>query len=144
MIVDTSAVVAILFGEPEADTFADALSRERSSISAAGYLECSIVADRFAVRSIRRRDSSARALLTQRLDAVISSAGLDIAPVTRQQADIARWAHREFGVGSGSPARLNFGDCFSYALAKDADEPLLFKGDDFTHTDIRGYLSRNA
>ena len=66
--------------------------------------------------------------------------GLRVVPFTPAQYALAREAHRRFGRGSGHPARLNFGDCFSYALAKDSGEPLLFKGDDFLHTDIEPAL----
>ena len=71
-----------------------------------------------------------------RFDELISNLGISIEPVTAHQAMIAREAHRRFGQGSGHPARLNFGDCFAYALAKDLDEPLLFIGQDFIHTDV--------
>jgi ribonuclease VapC len=71
------------------------------------------------------------------LDDLIERSGIVIEPVTAEQAKIARLAYRDFGKGSGHPAALNFGDCFSYALARDKREPLLWKGDDFGHTDIR-------
>jgi ribonuclease VapC len=61
---------------------------------------------------------------------------IEVEPVTREQAEIARAAYRDFGKGSGHPAGLNFGDCFAYALAKSMGEPLLFKGDDFSRTDV--------
>ena len=70
--------------------------------------------------------------------------GIIIEPVTEIQARIARHAYREFGRGSGSPAQLNFGDCFSYALAKDKNEPLLFKGNDFAHTDVRSVMGERS
>ena len=70
------------------------------------------------------------------IDELVREAHLTVEPVTEAQARIARDAYRDFGKGSGHPAQLNFGDCFAYALAKTTGEPLLFKGDDFTHTDI--------
>ena len=66
----------------------------------------------------------------------MAEADIVVEPVTREQAEIARAAYRDFGEGSGHPAGLNFGDCFAYALAKSTREPLLFKRDDFSHTDV--------
>ena len=130
MIVDSSAIVAILRGEPDAATFARALDQQRpSSISAASYLECGIVIDRSPDPTVRRE-----------LDRLIARAFIEIRPVTADQARIAR-AYRDFGRGSGHPARLSFGDCFAYALAVDTDEPLLYQGDDFGHTDVRSALT---
>jgi ribonuclease VapC len=127
MIVDTSALVAVVRGEAGAENFARALSgpREAKRMSAANYLEAAIVID-------GARDPVA----SRRLDEAIAEADIEIEPVTREQADIARAAYRDFGKGSGHPAQLDFGDCFAYALAKVRREPLLFKGDDFTRTDI--------
>ena len=81
-------------------------------------------------------DASRDPIATRRFDDFIREAGISIEPVTKVQAQIARDAYRDFGRGSGHPAKLNFGDCFAYALAKESGEPLLFKGDDFAHTDI--------
>lgn len=126
MIVDTSAIVAILRKEPEAIRCADLLAKaEHSRLSAASYLEVAIVID-----------GSGNHTTSQQLDALVEAAELTIEPVTRQQVHIARKGYREFGRGSGHPARLNFGDCFAYALAKDTGEPLLFVGNDFVHTDV--------
>ena len=75
-----------------------------------------------------------------RFDELIRDLEISIEPVTADQATIAREAYRRFGKGTGHPARLNFGDCFAYALAKDFDEPLLFIGQDFIHTDVRRVL----
>jgi ribonuclease VapC len=75
--------------------------------------------------------------LTRGVDDLLFSAEVTVEPVTERQARIAREAYRDYGKGSGHPARLNFGDCFAYALARDLNEPLLFKGDDFRHTDIK-------
>ena len=130
MIIDTSALVAILRGEPERTSFADAIARDPfPRISAATYLEVGVVVD-------GRRNP----MLSRLVDSVIAEGDISIEPVTARQALIARAAYRDFGRGSGHPARLNFGDCFSYALAKDTGEELLFKGDDFIHTDIRPAL----
>jgi ribonuclease VapC len=127
VIVDTSAVVAILYLEPEAPVFRRAFERAATRrMSAANFVEAAIVVD-------RARDPVA----SRRFDDLVREANLEIAPVTAEQARIAREAYRDFGRGSGHPAALNFGDCFAYALAKATGEPLLFKGDDFTHTDVR-------
>ena len=127
MIVDTSALVALLRGEDDAPRFARALAKrgERKSISAATFLETAIVID-----------GSRDAIASRRLDEVVAKSNLAIEPVTAEQANIARAAYRDFGKGSGHPAGLNFGDCFAYALAKTSGEPLLFKGNDFSKTDI--------
>jgi ribonuclease VapC len=130
MIVDTSAVVAILRAEDDAPRFAMALARggEAKRISAANLLEAAILID-------GPRD----AIASRRLDELMSKANLVIEPVTKEQAEIARLAYRDFGKGSGHPAGLNFGDCFAYALAKVTGEPLLFKGEDFGRTDLRSH-----
>jgi ribonuclease VapC len=130
VIVDSSALIAILTDEPEGDAFLHALSAGGGRLSAASYLESGIVADR-----------SSDPRLGRKLDALLVEADITIEPVTPHQARIARAAHRDFGRGSGSPARLNLGDCFAYALAVDRNEPLLYKGDDFAHTDIRSALA---
>ena len=78
--------------------------------------------------------------LSRRLDEFLAEAGVVVEPVTPAQARIAREAYRDFGRGSARPARLDFGDCFAYALAKDKAEPLLFRGDGFGHTDVRRAL----
>lgn len=127
MIVDTSALIAILRMEADAERYARAISTaERCAISAANFLEAAVVAD-----------SSRDPFPSRRLDDAIAGAGIVIEPVTERQARIAREAFRDFGRGSGHPAKLNFGDCFAYALARDKGEPLLFKGDDFGRTDIK-------
>jgi ribonuclease VapC len=79
-------------------------------------------------------------ILSSEFDELIERFKIVIEPVTAEQAKIARQAYRDFGKGSGSPANLNFGDCFTYALARDKREPLLYKGDDFGHTDLRAAL----
>jgi ribonuclease VapC len=126
MIIDTSALVAILRDEPEAKDCAVAIERNPTRrVSAANFVETALVID-------GNRDPIA----SRRFDDLIREARVVIEPVTEAQARIAREAYRDFGKGSGHPAKLNFGDCFAYALAKTTGEPLLFKGDDFIHTDI--------
>lgn len=126
MILDASALVAILHAEPDALRFSIAIEAAQTKrISAANYLEVGIVID-------SQRDPVA----SRRVDDVIQRANITIVPVTESQARLAREAYRDFGKGSGHRARLNFGDCFAYALAKETGEPLLFKGDDFIHTGI--------
>ncbi len=126
MIVDTSALIAILRAEPEARAFAKAIESETvRRISAVSYVEAAAVID-----------SARDPIASRRFDDLIRDASLQIEPVTESQARIAREAYRDFGRGSGHPARLNFGDCFAYALAKAKNEPLLFKGEDFARTDI--------
>lgn len=127
MIVDSSAMVAILLDEPERDAFRAAIaSASACRISAASYVETGVVVD-----------SADDALLSRRFDELLGRLDIQVVDVTSAQARIARQAYREFGRGSGHPARLNFGDCFSYALAVESGEPLLWKGDAFGHTDVR-------
>jgi ribonuclease VapC len=127
MIVDTSAVVAIVRKEPDRSTLLAALDRDsQNRMSAASLLEAAIVID-----------GSRDPFLSRGLDDFLQAADIAIEPVTERQARIAREAYRDFGKGSGHAAGLNFGDCFAYALAKVLDEPLLFKGNDFAHTDVR-------
>ena len=132
MIIDSSAIVATLRGEPERIELARALAgsdREARTISAVNFLESAIVMDR------------ARSPLPGRgLDRFLAEENIQIVAVTPEHTRIARAAHRDFGRGSGHAAGLNFGDCFAYALATERAEPLLFKGDDFTHTDVRSAL----
>jgi ribonuclease VapC len=130
MIVDTSALIAILKHEPEAEAFSKTIEAAKVvRISAASYLESNIVVGRY-------KDP----ILTARLEEILENPGLQVEPVTVTQAKIAWEAYRDYGKGSGHPANLNFGDCFSYALARDKREPLLYKGDDFVHTDLRPAL----
>ncbi|MGI9030999.1 MAG: type II toxin-antitoxin system VapC family toxin [Ilumatobacteraceae bacterium] len=127
MIVDTSAVLAILRNEPDARRYATVLAAsERTRMSAGNWLEAANVVD-------SRRDP----IGSRRFDELIAQAGIEIVPVTPAQAAIARQAYRDFGRGSGHAAQLNFGDCFAYALASEAGEPILFKGNDFVHTDLQ-------
>ncbi len=131
MILDSSALVAILTNEPDGPTLAQAADKPGIlRISAATYLETSIVID-------KQRDP----VLSAGFDDLIHDLKIEIEPVTAEQARIARQAYRDYGRGSGHRANLNFGDCFAYALARDKREQLLYKGDDFVHTDIRSALS---
>jgi ribonuclease VapC len=126
MVVDSSALVAILRKEPEAARFTRAILRDSVRlISAANLLEAGIVIDNQAGPGAGRR-----------LDAFVERALIGIEPVTEEQVRIARQVYLDFGRGN-HPAALNFGDCFAYALAKTTGEPLLFKGDDFQHTDVQ-------
>ena len=130
MIVDSSALLAILRAEPEASDCARAIESAFSRrISAANFLEAAIVID-----------SSRDPIASRRFDELVQEAGFVIEPVTEEQARIARDAYRDFGKGGGHPAQLNFGDCFAYALAKATGEPLLFKGNDFKRTDIASVI----
>ena len=126
MIVDSSAVVAILMRESDADHLANKLTgAPRLRMSAATYLELFIV-----------MENKGGAKAGYELDDFIAKIQIEIIPFTLEQAEAARVAWRRFGKGN-HPARLNFGDCFSYALAKTTGEPLLFKGNDFAQTDIQ-------
>lgn len=126
MIVDSSAIVAIVRDEPEADDFARALAQERRPrMSVVNWLEAAVVVD-----------SARDPVASRRFDELVDAAGIQLVDVTAQQATTARQAYRDFGRGSGHPARLNFGDCFAYAVAALSREPLLYKGDDFVHTDL--------
>ena len=126
MIIDTSALVAILRDEPEAEICARAIeSAAERRISAVNFVEAAVVID-----------GSRDPIASRRFDDLLREARVLVEPVTEIQARLARDAYRDFGKGSGHPAKLNFGDCFAYALAKIAGEPLLFKGQDFCQTDI--------
>ena len=125
MILDTSTVIAILFGEPDAHLYAEAISAASSCrISAATFVETSIVVD------AQTKGHGGRAL-----DALLRRANVTIEPVTEEQAHLARETYAEFGKGRHR-AGLNFSDCFAYALAKASGEPLLYKGNNFKKTDI--------
>ena len=126
MIIDTSALIAVIRDEPEGPGFLGSMLGGQVRISASTLLEAHIVT------SGRWGDTGAR-----KLDALLREVIATVVPVDEVQARIAIDAHRRFGRGSGHRARLNYGDCFSYALAIAHDEPLLFKGDDFVHTDVR-------
>ncbi len=124
MIVDTSAVTTILFGEGGAERYDTAIAEAlRCRMSVVNYLEAAIV--------LESRSGAAG----HELDAFLEEAAIELAPVTPEHAQAARRAWRRFGKGN-HPVGLNFGDCFAYALAESAREPLLFKGGDFARTDI--------
>ncbi len=126
MIVDTAAVIAILRDEPEAARYSEAIAGDaHPKMSVASYVEGGVIADAAKNPNVSRA-----------YDELLRIAGVEVRPVTIEQGRIAREAYRDFGRGSGHPAKLNFGDCFSYALAKDTGEPLLFKGADFSATDV--------
>ena len=125
VVIDTSAVLAILFEEPEIDVFVEAIDLAKVvRLSAASYFEASLVLE-----------GKGDALQRAGLDELLHESAIVVEPVTLAQAEIARKAYREFGEGFHR-ARLNYGDCFSYALAKATREPLLFKGNDFSQTDL--------
>lgn len=131
MILDTSAVIAILRNEVDAAAFAQAIEKaSHRRISAVSYVESAAVVD-------GGRDPIA----SRRFDDLLREAEVTVEPVDEEQARIARQAYRDFGRGSGHPAKLSFGDCFAYALAKARREPLLYKGEDFSHTDVATALS---
>jgi ribonuclease VapC len=127
MIVDSSAIIAILKRERGWPVLSEALdSANSASISAANYLESSLVVDGW-------RDP----ILSREFDEMLARFNIVFEPVTVEQAKMARQAYRDFGKGSGHPANLDFGDCFSYALARDKREPMLWKGEDFGHTGLQ-------
>lgn len=130
IVLDSSALVAILSDEDDAPQLTRALARSaRCSIATPTVVEASIVLlARFG------------AIGRERLAALLASAGARSVAFDDRLAEIAITAHLRYGRGSGHPARLNFGDCFSYALARSLDVPLLYKGDDFVHTDIRSAI----
>jgi ribonuclease VapC len=127
VIIDSSAIVAILTDEPEKRDFLRRLATSPTApkMSAANYVEVGIVIDGLGKPAI-----------TDRIDQLIAETPIEIVSVSAELARIAREAHRRFGRRSGSPAKLNFGDCFAYALARQSGEPLLFKGNDFSQTDL--------
>ena len=126
MIIDTSAIIAILRDEREAAFFARAIADDSNRrVSAVNYVEAAVLID-----------ASGDPIASRRVDDFFKTAQITIETVTETHAQIAREAYQDFGKGSGHPAKLNFGDCFAYALAKSSREPLLFKGSDFIHTDI--------
>lgn len=126
MIVDSSAIVAILLAEPERQVLLEAIQQAPEvAMTAASYLEVGMVVD-----------GRGNPVLSRQYDALLEALGIEVVDTTAEQARVARAAHRDFGRGSGHPARLNFGDCLSYAAAVQDGVPLLFKGDGFIHTDV--------
>ncbi len=134
MIIDTSALLAILRDEPDALEYAQALAGASiRRISAANYVEAAAVID-----------AGHDPVASRRFDELLREAQCVVEPVTEAQARLAREAYRDFGRGTSHPAKLNFGDCFAYALAKALNEPLLFKGNDFKYTDVTPAISRRT
>ena len=133
MVIDTSALVAILCNEPEAPLFEEALERNATRLISAGtLLEASIVIEaRFGEAGGRE------------LDLLIHKAQIRIEPFDQEQAEIAREAYRTYGKGR-HPSGLNYGDCFAYALSSARGEPLFYKGEDFSKTDIKSALTAIA
>ena len=128
IVVDTSALIAILRGEADARNLAECLGHaDKRLISAGTMLEVGIV-------TVHRGDEHSR------LTELVKRARLEIVATSEAEVRAGILAHRRYGRGSKHPAKLNFGDCFSYALAKSRNLPLLFKGDDFIHTDIEPAL----
>jgi len=126
MVIDTSTIIALLLGEAETVDFVATIAADRKRIfSAASYLEAAIVIT-------SRSGPQAR----DQLDRLLEALGVEIVPFAHDQAILAAIAYQQFGKGSGHSAALNFGDCFTYALAKLTGEPVLFKGDDFSRTDL--------
>jgi ribonuclease VapC len=133
VIVDTSALVAILTGEESGPRLLEAMmAADRVNISAATLLEASIVLDSRTSPQQRRR-----------LDDLLRLVGIEIVPFDASQYEAARTAYQDFGRGSGHAAHLNFGDCFAYALARVTGEPLLFQGEDFTAAGVVSALDRD-
>ncbi len=129
MIVDTSAVMALLLKEPEASAIGAALAEQpRAAISTATLVELCMVAE-----------SRAGAAVWAEVEALVDGAGIGVVPFTAAQAALACEGWRRFGKGR-HPAGLNLGDCFAYALARERSEPLLFKGEGFARTDVRRAL----
>lgn len=128
MIVDASAILAMLFREPEKDRFRDLIARNPGPLmSPFNFMEAAVRAD-----ALGRE-------MSEGFDSLFQEAGIRIAASDETQARLAREAYQRFGKGS-HPARLNLGDCFAYALAKARGEPLLFKGEDFRLTDVEAAL----
>ena len=130
MFVDASAIVAILTCEPEAEALADLLESSRSSIT-------SPIAIFEAALGVRRKRHASVGEAARDVDEMLELAGVRTVPITNKDAHTALEAFSRYGKGTGHPAQLNLGDCFAYAVAKNARTTLLFKGDDFSKTDIR-------
>jgi ribonuclease VapC len=126
MVIDSSALIALLLGEPESTEFVTSIAASTTRLtSASSYLETAIV-------MINRSGPDA----PEKVDRLLADLSIDIFPFTQDQAVLAITAYGRYGRGSGHPAGLNFGDCFTYALAKLTEEPVLFKGSDFSRTDL--------
>ena len=132
MVIDSSALIAILLNESETESFAEAIALDpRRLISAFNLLETAIVIE------AKKGEAGGR-----ELDLLLHRAQIEAVALTPEQADLARTAWRRFGKGN-HPAGLNIGDCCAYALAKYSGEPLLFKGADFSRTDL-SFVQRPA
>lgn len=125
VVVDSSAILSILFAEPDSDEILIAINENECAISAGNYLETAIVVD-----------STKDPIAIRKFNALIKEGGIEILLVDSKQVGVARAAYRDYGKGTGHPARLNYGDVFAYALATTTRRKLLCKGDDFRHTDI--------
>lgn len=123
MIVDTSAPIAVVKTGSGYQRIVDKLAEGTGAVSTGTWLESSLVLGQLDEEAVQHADNLLREL------------GIELVPVSVNHAKIARHAYRRYGRGSGSPAKLNFGDCFAYALAVERMQPLLFVGDDFTHAD---------
>jgi len=129
IVVDSSVVVAILLSEPDADTFRNTLEAQSDKrISVATVLECCLV--------LHGKVAANASTVESWIDRFLADSQFALEPVTADQLAHARNAYVAYGKGIGHPAQLNFGDCFSYALAKALGAPLLYKGGDFAKTDI--------
>ncbi|WP_091917448.1 type II toxin-antitoxin system VapC family toxin [Mesorhizobium sp. YR577] len=130
MIVDASALLAIIFDEPDGERMENMLieSQQRPVMSPVNFLEATVRVDQMKSEAKSRK-----------LDELFKALAIEITTVTPEQAYLAREAYQKFGKGN-HPAKLNLGDCFAYALAKARNEPLLFKGDDFRNTDIEAAI----
>lgn len=130
MIVDASAICSIMLEEPDLELYLAALNEAPNcKMSVANWLEAAI-----------RIDQAGTSVSSAAFDELIEKTPIDLIPVTPSQANRARRAYQMYGRGTGHPAKLNYGDCFAYALARETGEPLLFKGNDFKHTDIDAAL----
>lgn len=137
MIIDSSAIVSIIRGEDDAPVHSRALALAALSDPPSGKISAATLVELCLVI-----DGAKDPVNSARLDEILADNQVETVPFTAEHARVARQAHRDFGRGSGHPARLDLGDCFSYALAKATREPLLYKGDDFGHTDVRSALTR--
>ena len=133
VVVDSSAILSILFAEPDCDGILVAISSNDCSMSVGNYLETAIVVD-----------STKDPVAIRKFDAFMKASGIEIIPMDLKQIEIARVAYRDFGKGTGHPARLNFGDVFAYALASTTNRELICKGDDFIKTDISIFNINNS
>ena len=125
VVVDSSAILSILLAESGSDEILTAISSNDCSMSVGNYLESAIIVD-----------STKDPVAMRKFDAFIKASGIEIIPIDFKQVEIARVAYRDYGKGTGHPARLNFGDVFAYALASATNRELMCKGDDFVKTDI--------